>query len=90
MRDDPTIGMNATAYVLLDCVDAPLIVVDTGGGVQHVSPGFERAFGVVAKGMKYQEIAEALEIPLGTVKSRMHAAVMKLKDLLAGKTGELE
>lgn len=43
-----------------------------------------------AKGMKYQEIAEALEIPLGTVKSRMHAAVMKLKDLLAGKTGELE
>lgn len=43
-----------------------------------------------SKGMKYQEIAAVLEIPLGTVKSRMHAAVMKLKEVLTGKVGELE
>lgn len=43
-----------------------------------------------SKDMKYQEIAEVLGIPLGTVKSRMHAAVMKLKELLAGRAGELE
>lgn len=32
--------------------------------------------------MKYAEIAELLEIPVGTVKSRMHAAVNALKTML--------
>lgn len=32
--------------------------------------------------MKYQEIAEVMEIPVGTVKSRMHTAVTKLQELL--------
>jgi RNA polymerase sigma-70 factor, ECF subfamily len=35
------------------------------------------------QGLKYQEIGEILEIPVGTVKSRMHTAMEKLKDLLA-------
>lgn len=35
------------------------------------------------QGMKYQEIGEILEIPVGTVKSRMHAAVEKLRELLS-------
>ena len=35
------------------------------------------------QGLKYQEIAEILEIPVGTVKSRMFTAMEKLKDMLA-------
>jgi RNA polymerase sigma-70 factor (ECF subfamily) len=35
------------------------------------------------QGLKYQEISEILEIPVGTVKSRMHAAVERLRDLMA-------
>jgi RNA polymerase sigma-70 factor (ECF subfamily) len=31
--------------------------------------------------MKYREIAEALKIPVGTVKSRLHAALLKLEDM---------
>jgi RNA polymerase sigma-70 factor (ECF subfamily) len=34
------------------------------------------------QGLKYQEIAQILEIPVGTVKSRMHTAMERLKSLL--------
>jgi len=34
------------------------------------------------EGMRYQEIAEVLRIPVGTVKSRMHAAVRLLREHL--------
>lgn len=34
-------------------------------------------------GLKYREAAQALDIPVGTVKSRLHAAVGKLSDTLS-------
>ena len=34
------------------------------------------------QGLKYADIAEVLEIPVGTVKSRMHAAVGRLREML--------
>jgi len=37
---------------------------------------------VYFQGMKYQDAAESLGIPFGTVKSRLHAAVQKLNGLL--------
>jgi len=37
------------------------------------------------QGLRYREIAEILEIPEGTVKSRMHAAVGRLREVLEGK-----
>lgn len=33
-------------------------------------------------GMRYEEISEALGIPIGTVKSRMHHAMSRLKEIL--------
>src|SRR3989344_1418053 len=33
------------------------------------------------KGMRYQEIADDLDIPLGTVKSKLHGAVKKLREI---------
>jgi len=35
------------------------------------------------QGLKYQDISAILEVPVGTVKSRMHTAMDKLKDLLS-------
>lgn len=37
------------------------------------------------QGMKYQDVAEVLEIPVGTVKSRLNAAVAKLTELWGGQ-----
>ena len=34
------------------------------------------------QGLKYADIAEVMEIPVGTVKSRMHAAVRRLRGML--------
>lgn len=36
---------------------------------------------VYYEGMKYREAAEVLSIPVGTVKSRLHAAIAKLSDV---------
>jgi RNA polymerase sigma-70 factor (ECF subfamily) len=36
----------------------------------------------IYQGLKYQEIADALEIPLGTVKTRMFYALRKLKEVM--------
>lgn len=35
------------------------------------------------QGLKYREIADVLEIPVGTVKSRLHAALVKLQEAWA-------
>ena len=44
----------------------------------------QRAVFVMAetRGLKYAEIGQLLGIPVGTVKSRMHAAVAKMRDFL--------
>jgi len=38
---------------------------------------------VYFKGLKYREAAEILDVPVGTVKSRLHAAVQKLSESLS-------
>jgi len=40
--------------------------------------------------LSYQEIAEALDIPVGTVRSRLHHAVLSLRSALAGKENKHE
>ena len=39
------------------------------------------------QGLRYEEIGEILEIPVGTVKSRVHAAVGRLREILGSGGG---
>jgi RNA polymerase sigma-70 factor (ECF subfamily) len=45
---------------------------------------------VYFQGLKYQEAAKILEIPVGTVKSRLHAALLKLAEVWKSGDGVLE
>lgn len=51
-------------------------------------PDFLRQVVILAyyQGLKYREIADTLEIPVGTVKSRLHAALARLQEAWAGSS----
>lgn len=53
--------------------------------VDSLPPELCLAFNMYVDGCKYREIAEELELPLGTVKSRIHLARKHLKQLLKDK-----
>lgn len=82
------------AAQLVDCIESETVSPDAGlvatelealimQAVEQLSLEHRMVF-VMSEidGMKYQDIAEALEIPVGTVKSRMHTAFSRLRDLL--------
>ena len=61
------------------------------GGLQHLTEPHRLVFELaVYQELPYAEIGEVLQIPVGTVKSRMHNSVKALKSLLAesGEGGE--
>ena len=50
-------------------------------GIQELPPEMREVFVLYHfQGMKYREAADALGIPVGTVKSRLHAALLKLNE----------
>ena len=69
----------------IDPLDSAL-AAERGGvvraGVERL-PEFLRQVVILGyyQGLKYQEMADVLGIPLGTVKSRLHAAMQKLQEI---------
>jgi RNA polymerase sigma-70 factor (ECF subfamily) len=55
-------------------------------------PDFLRQVVILAyyQGLKYRDVAEILDIPVGTVKSRLHAALGKLHEIWSAASGRTE
>ncbi|MDN3669239.1 RNA polymerase sigma factor [Echinicola jeungdonensis] len=56
---------------------------DIQHSIGHLDPSFRTPFMMHFKGYKYEEIAQHLDIPIGTVKNRIHVARKKLKENLS-------
>ena len=41
---------------------------------------YRKPFLMFFEGFKYEEIADSMELPIGTVKSRIHTAILKLNE----------
>ncbi len=55
---------------------------DINTSIEKLDSVYKTPFMMYFRGFKYHEIAERLEIPIGTVKNRIHIARKQLKDML--------
>jgi RNA polymerase sigma factor (sigma-70 family) len=58
------------------------ILEDINGAVDSLEKSYKEPFMMYFRGFKYQEIADKLRIPIGTVKNRIHIARQELKQQL--------
>ena len=58
------------------------ILQDVRQAIRHLHQDFRRPFWMYFTGYKYLEIADKLQIPIGTVKNRIHIARKELKEKL--------
>jgi RNA polymerase sigma factor (sigma-70 family) len=63
--------------------ESPERGLDVAAGLARLSPKLREVIVLnIYQGLRYQEIADALEIPLGTVKSRISLAIKALREIL--------
>ncbi len=63
--------------------ERPGEAVDIEAALDRLSPKLREVIVLnVYQGLRYQEVADVLEIPLGTVKSRINLALAALKEIL--------
>jgi RNA polymerase sigma-70 factor (ECF subfamily) len=66
-----------------DHLEAREVAVALDGAVARLPPALAEVYRLRTSGLSYEEIADVLETPLGTVKSRMHEMVRHLREDMA-------
>ena len=55
-----------------------------GEAVSRLPVPLSEVYHLRASGLSYEEMAQVLEVPVGTVKSRMHDMVKRLREEVSG------
>ena len=81
--DDYFVFVNSDqSFIAQNGATAAFILHDVRQAMGHLHEDFRRPFLMYFTGYKYLEIADKLEIPIGTVKNRIHIARKELKQML--------
>jgi RNA polymerase sigma-70 factor (ECF subfamily) len=73
----PEVSATPTAH---DRLEAREIAIALDVAVARLPPALAEVYRLRTSGLSYEEIADVLETPLGTVKSRMHEMVRQLRE----------
>ena len=71
--------LNNSSTTIHNGAEGNFVLRDTKNAIEALSDDYKVPFMMYFKGFKYQEIAQDLELPLGTVKSRIFFARKELK-----------
>lgn len=74
--------INSSNYVAVNFATTNFALEDINKAMNILHEEYKTPFMMYFRGFKYFEIAEKLEIPIGTVKNRIHIARKELKDML--------
>jgi len=72
--------INSGEVAIENNADGEFTLEDINKCIEKLDEGYRVPFMMHFRGFKYQEIAEKLELPIGTVKNRIHIARKILKD----------
>lgn len=74
--------INSTESITVNKAQENFALKDINRAIEKLQDAYKVPFLMHFRGFKYHEIAERLNIPIGTVKNRIHIARKELKDTL--------
>jgi len=81
--------INTGGVAIHNEAESNMIVDELSGLIESLDDSIRVPFMMHYQGFKYQEIADQLDLPLGTVKSRIFFARKELKDRLGNRYSDL-
>ncbi|MBT8230814.1 MAG: sigma-70 family RNA polymerase sigma factor [Saprospiraceae bacterium] len=82
--------INSGKITISNNADRNLLMDELGGMINKLDENIRIPFLMHFEGYKYQEIAEELDLPLGTIKSRIFFARKALKDSIKNHYGDYQ
>ncbi len=79
--------LNSGSHATTNAAEGGIMLKELNGMVSSLDDSIRVPFLMHFEGFKYQEIADELELPLGTVKSRIFFARKELKDKIMSNYG---
>lgn len=74
--------INSSSVTIENDASGKFVLKDINNAIDGLKDMYKVPFTLYFKGFKYQEIADRLSIPIGTVKNRIHIARKELKEAL--------